>query len=852
MAAKLCDRIEAWKEVGVYADLPQCISENLNKKFELRPYQDKAFRNFVTCFERAKGNFRTLFHMATGSGKTLIMAGLILYLYKQGYRNFLFFVNSSNIVAKTKDNFLAKTSTKYLFADDIIIDGKRIKINETANFQSTDDDCINICFTTTQGLHSDMKAVREDGVSVYDFSDRKIVLVSDEAHHLSAGTKANSAQEKESASHWESTVENIFSANPENVLLEFTATCDLSNAEIKAKYEEKIVFDYALLKFREDGYSKEIKTLRSDSVIFDRALQAVLLSEYRLKVFNDNRLNIKPVVMLKSRLIKDNIKNREDFISGIAALNGDKIKSVFDNTQMQIPIMKQVREYFEKSDPSFETLAAEIKDGFSRERCITAGDDGDVEKNQRLLNSLEDADNPFRAVFAVDKLNEGWDVRNLFDIVRLYETRDAHDGKPGAGTIAEAQLIGRGARYCPFEIAGTGLRDRRKYDNDAGNPLRVCETLYYHCQNEPRYINELHIALREIGLDADDRIDLENRLKESFKKSNVYLTENIYLNKKVKKGEKSFSEILQSFKTRPFDYDCVTGRGGEDILFDGAAAEKGVSACAFAYKVNDIAEINYSTVHKAVRQFPVLAFDSLKMCFPSLKSTSEFIKSSEYIGDLLIRVTALQKPSVPILYDACVSAMKELAGILAAERSRYDGALLFEPHKIGDVITDKTISCIPVLGGRGVSQKDHSVDSAFRMDLSDKDWYVFEDNYGTSEEKAFVAYFARRIESLKQKYDDVYLIRNERQCVLYSFDGGERFEPDFILFLKKGERKKMVFIEPKGEQLLETDKWKEDFLLQIKEKAVVSDGGCEIEGFHFFNEENRAAEFERDMQSLLD
>ena len=90
MAAKLCDRIEAWKEVGVYADLPQCISENLNKKFELRPYQDKAFRNFVTCFERAKGNFRTLFHMATGSGKTLIMAGLILYLYKQGYRNFLF------------------------------------------------------------------------------------------------------------------------------------------------------------------------------------------------------------------------------------------------------------------------------------------------------------------------------------------------------------------------------------------------------------------------------------------------------------------------------------------------------------------------------------------------------------------------------------------------------------------------------------------------------------------------------------------------------------------------------------------------------------------------------------------
>jgi transposase len=30
----------------------------------------------------------------------------MLYLYKQGYRNFLFFVNLSNIVEKTKENFL--------------------------------------------------------------------------------------------------------------------------------------------------------------------------------------------------------------------------------------------------------------------------------------------------------------------------------------------------------------------------------------------------------------------------------------------------------------------------------------------------------------------------------------------------------------------------------------------------------------------------------------------------------------------------------------------------------------------------------------------------------------------------
>lgn len=61
------------------------------------------------------------------------------------------------------------------------------------------------------------------------------------------------------------------------------------------------------------------------------------------------------------------------------------------------------------------------------------------------------------------------------------------------------------------------------------------------------------------------------------------------------------------------------------------------------------------------------------------------------------------------------------------------------------------------------------------MDLSKEDWFVFEDNYGTSEEKAFVAYFKEYVKDLKIKYDKVYLVRNERQLAIYSFNGGERF-----------------------------------------------------------------------------
>ena len=72
--------------------------------------------------------------MATGSGKTLIMAGLMLYLYEKGFRNFLFFVNSNNIIRKTKDNFLNPQSSKYLFNNKIIVNDKEINIKETDTF----------------------------------------------------------------------------------------------------------------------------------------------------------------------------------------------------------------------------------------------------------------------------------------------------------------------------------------------------------------------------------------------------------------------------------------------------------------------------------------------------------------------------------------------------------------------------------------------------------------------------------------------------------------------------------------------------------------------------------------------
>ena len=129
------------------------IDDNLSSRFPIRDYQIKAFSRFHyflnTDFpEKQQKSFHLLYNMATGSGKTLVMAGLILYLYEKGYRNFLFFVNSNNIIKKTKDNFINQQASKYLFSDKIVIDGNEVYIKEANTFESADNRNINIKFTT--------------------------------------------------------------------------------------------------------------------------------------------------------------------------------------------------------------------------------------------------------------------------------------------------------------------------------------------------------------------------------------------------------------------------------------------------------------------------------------------------------------------------------------------------------------------------------------------------------------------------------------------------------------------------------------------------------------------------------
>ncbi|MBQ9177385.1 MAG: hypothetical protein IJ140_00115, partial [Prevotella sp.] len=85
---------------------------------------------------------------------------------------------------------------------------------------------------------------------------------------------------------------------------------------------------------------------------------------------------------------------------------------------------------------------------------------------------------------------------------------------------------------------------------------------------------------------------------------------------------------------------------------------------------------------------------------------------------------------------------------------------------------------------------------------------------------------------------------------------GRAFEPDFLLYLRDrndGNIVYQVFIEPKGNHLVEKDKWKEEFLKEIRDSKLVlkiDTDKYHITGVPFYNENNEN-KFKEQLEKLL-
>ena len=869
------DSLSKHQTVDFKTKVPNYIKQNL--KYDLRPYQLEAIGRYLYYRNEDKSysenQEHVLYNMATGSGKTMLMAAIILEKYKQGERNFIFFVNNDNILTKTRANFLANGTGKYLFSDKITVDNQVVNVREVTDFSDSQKDSINIVFTTIQKLHQDLNTPKENRLSYEQFEDTSIVLLADEAHHLNAGL--NKA-EKDDNSSWTSTLANIQEYAKQSSLFEFTATIDLSNSDISKRYEKHLIYKYDLKEFRLDKYSKDVLFHLVDDDIKIRMLQAIIISQYRKKIASKHGIFLKPLVMFKSKKISENKGNQEIFLEMLKNLSIEDITLQRQNADDGI--LKKAFDYFEDSEISDDDLIKELQEDFRVERLLLIDGKNKTSNNLVELNTLELPTNEIRAIFAVDMLNEGWDVLNLFDIVRLYDTRDGKMTRNGfvAGktTNAEKQLIGRGARYYPFVVNGNeSEKYTRKFDDNELNELRVIEQLHYHSANNPKYISELKQVLRESGIyDDETMVERQLNLKPSFMETRTYQNGLVWVNERqtykeyiAEAGKEKHLE--DNIIPEEFEVTLPTQKNRDINAFTADESEVAENLPSLSVKLEKVIEKN--VIRYALNRNSNYTFDKLEKILFGYTSLSQIIEAIEKV-ELTINgeeseIENLSQENKVFIVEKLLKYMEK---DLIFEEERYVGTSKFEAKPVKELFADKILRKYTVNSEShaefGLSQKNRSETSIYE-DLDNLSWYAYDDNFGTSEEKYFVRTLKNMMRDLEEKWSDIYLLRNEKAVKIYSFEEGKAFEPDFLMFAndkKTGNTSWQIFIEPKGSQFADANNkfenskegWKLQFLAEITNrdevKELVNDDRYRIVGLPFYNEALTKPEFKDKLRNL--
>lgn len=835
-------------------EVPEYIKANL--KDELRHYQEEAFRRFQFIQDDnliagiSNAGFQRkqlLFNMATGSGKTMVMASLMLYLYKEfNYQNFIFIVNTDAIIKKTQENMLNSQSNKYLFnPNGISIDGEQIMIQPVDNFPAfKDKNTIYLKLTTIQKIHGELIKPRENGISLESLEEEDIIILGDEAHHFNASTK----DEKKNKESWEKTiVDKMLYLRDGNKLLEFSATINMDDKNISQKYSDKILYKYDLGEFMIDGFSKNVLRLQSSVNDDEKMKDAILLSQYRKLIARENGISyFKPVIMFKSSKIKISEQKQQDFNTIIDNLSVESLSKYINQRKTTVSsnsTLYKVFSYFSEQD--LDSIIREIQEDFEARNILNANEKNMLSvDNAVLLNSLENINNPIRVIFAVAKLNEGWDVLNLYDIVRISEGA----GVTRTATDSEAQLVGRGARYFPYQYKGK-KSFKRRFDNQ-NNDLKILETLHYHTINEKGYLANLEKSMNAVNLisSSDETVKiLSTKLKHSFKNSSVYKQGNLFVNESRETTPEDYSSLEKFTITKEWETEFIGSTVETD--YQGNINDDAVIQREFEYLT-----VDKRFFKKALQRNPFFRFINLKKYLPLLQSKDELIDSEQYFNGVSIKVSLPKGQHISGLtaFEKLEIIDKFLTYCEEKIRKNYQkeiGLKVFKPISIKDTLRDYEV-VVPIYETGHITQRIEL------HQMKGKDWFVYTDAIMNRLEYAMVELMGSFIHELEAKYKQVYLIRNDEKATRYKlteFGGPRGFMPDFILYLENEEFVYQVFVEPKGEDREKEDAWKQEMLYALNGSDIEIIGendNVKLVGIKFYNNKNKR-EFISDLSEKI-
>lgn len=521
--------------------------------------------------------------------------------------------------------------------------------------------------------------------------------------------------------------------------------------------------------------------------------------------------------MFKSERIEESKKNQERFNTFLENLSPLDLENFFHYSRNAF--FKAAKNFFDEKNYT-PNLVAFLQTKFKKSTQINTNNEKELEKGMLLLNSLEDRDNPKRVIFSVDKLNEGWDVLNLFDIVRLKNKASQKD------TIKDAQLIGRGARYYPFSYNDFKPSRIEFYQRkfDFSNPLSALERLDYHAIYNSEFIAQLNNELRELGLGLIEKekttipLTPTKRFKCYYasntkdKKKNLF---NMDYSDSIEVKLQSLHAPLFAFNVREKKVDFKEENKGDRTYFKPHTLDK--IPINYFLKALNLKNLNFKTLKRAFKKH-------------AFNNKVGFIK--QYISPLKTNFHKSQKfDNNEILLKLAVYIIENLKDTLLKEQDKPSVSALelkeFETH-------ERSLSA-----------------SEWEKDIPFYEWLLFKDmrKLDSDLERDFLGFINDHKEVLDKKFKEWCVLRNDHFTELKVFCNIENspyyaqgFEPDFILFAQTHSDEFLGFtcyMEAKGEHLEPSNAWKEEFLEMLENATLKSHNKkLHLKGLPFFTLHN--------------
>lgn len=409
------------ESLDIVADLTSKLS--FAKEVDLAEELSIVSQHYPSCSDFERTFPSICFSIATGVGKTRLMGACISYLYlEKGVRNFFVLAPNLTIYDKLIEDFGNPSNPKYVFNGiaefvhnrPVIITGdnyaslgglfseSEIRIN-VFNISKFNKDASTPTRGAEKGRLPRIKRLAEYlGQSYWDYLSNldDLVILMDEAHRYKADSSAAAIND----------LKPVFG-------IELTAT----PLDERGNAFKNIVYEYNLAKALADGFY-----VKNPAIAYRSDFQAQGKTDEDIE-----RIKLEDAISLH-----EDVKTELEVFAN--ATGNKKVKPF---------ILVVCRDIAHARDTLNYIQSKAFYSGHYSDKVIQIDSSINDEQNAKLLETVEQYDNPVEIVIHVNMLAEGWDVTNLYTICPL---RKADSIK-----LIE-QTIGRGLRL-PFKGERVGV-----------------------------------------------------------------------------------------------------------------------------------------------------------------------------------------------------------------------------------------------------------------------------------------------------------------------------------------------------------------------------------------------------------